>query len=122
MRIRLLKGHLGTFFCAASTVIIISFLFFIIWEIFTRAIPSLSWYFLFTPENMTPGLGQGIANAVIGTLLISGCAIMVATPVGIGTAIYLQRYAKKSRVTETFRFLIEVLSGTPSIILGIFGI
>jgi len=122
MRIRYLKEHFGTFFCAASTLIIILFLFLIVWEIFVRALPSLSWYFLFTPENQTPGLGQGIANAVIGTLLISCCATAVATPIGIGTAIYLQRYAKKNRVTETFRFLIEVLSGTPSIILGIFGL
>lgn len=122
MHTRKLLGQCSMIICAISTILIVSALFIIIWSIFIRGLPSLTWYFLTTPENATPGLGQGIANAVVGTVLISFLATCVATPLGIGTAVYLQRYAKKSKITETFQFLIEVLSGTPSIILGIFGI
>lgn len=91
-------------------------------QIIIGALPSLSFYFILTPESATPGLGQGIANAIVGTILISLIATALASPIAVGTAIYLQKYAKESKAVKLFRFLIEVLSGTPSIVLGIFGL
>jgi phosphate transport system permease protein len=117
-----MKGNIGALVCALTTLLVTSVLFLIVGTIFLYALPSLSLYFIVTPENATPGLGQGIANAIIGTLIISTLSTVVAAPLGIGTAIYLQRYAPKNRTTEFFRFLIEVLSGTPSVIMGIFGL
>lgn len=91
-------------------------------QICIGALPSLSPYFILTPESATPGLGQGIANAIVGTILISLVSTVLASPVAVGTAIYLQKYAKETWAVKCFRFLIEVLSGTPSIVLGIFGL
>ncbi len=94
----------------------------ILLTVFTSALPSLTPYFLFTPESATPGLGQGIANAVVGSILLSLISTVLATPFALGTAIYLQKYAPDNRFTRTLRFFIEVLSGTPSIVVGAFGL
>jgi phosphate transport system permease protein len=114
-----------TFFYAvsgAAALVACLFLFWILIEIFIRAIPSLTWYFISTPESETPKIGMGIANAIWGSVLISLIATFFAMPLALGTAIYLQKYAIESRMTKAFRFFIEVLSGTPSIVIGIFGL
>lgn len=108
--------------CAACAALASLMLFLIVGKIFLEGIPSLTWYFLTTPESMTPGLGQGIANAIVGTIVISLCATALAVPLAVMTAIYLQRYARDSVVTRGFRFFIEVMSGIPSIVIGIFGL
>jgi phosphate transport system permease protein len=97
-------------------------LFLILATVTIEALPSLSLHFLITPESASPGLGGAIGNAVVGTILISLCATLLATPLALGTAIHLQRYAPENWLTRLLRFLIEVLSGTPSIVLGIVGL
>jgi phosphate transport system permease protein len=92
----------------------------IIGSIAWNGLPSLSLYFLTTPEIDTPGLCQGILNAVIGTIMISALAVVIATPLALGTAIYLRKYARENIFTYGLGFLIDVLSGTPSIVLGVF--
>ncbi|MBN1432531.1 MAG: phosphate ABC transporter permease PstA [Methanomicrobiaceae archaeon] len=112
-------------FCAVSCLaaaFAIAILSYIIFTIFTAALPSLSLEFITTAESDFPGVGGAIANAITGTIIISICATLIATPFAIGTAIYLQKYARESLFTKTVRFLIEVLSGTPSIVIGIFGL
>jgi len=114
------KVFLGISVVAA--VVVVCLLFGIVGVIFREAIPSLSLEFIVTPENLMPGVGGAIGNAIVGTLVISTLATILAIPLGICTAIYLARYAKDGPITRGFRFLIEVLSGTPSIVLGIFGL
>jgi phosphate transport system permease protein len=96
-------------------------LFWIIGSIFIGGLESLTWYFLTTAESETPHIGMGILNAIVGTLLLSTCATFLATPFAFCTAIYLTRYAKDTWYVRSLRFFIEVLSGTPSIVLGMFG-
>lgn len=105
-----------------SALVVVGILFGIIGVIFIEAIPSLSLEFIITPENKMPGVGGAIGNAIVGTIAISTVATILAIPLGICTAIYLSRYAKDSPFTRGFRFLIEVLSGTPSIVVGMFGL
>jgi len=118
---RLINEKIITGLCLLATLAVVGVLFLIIGQVFINGMPSLSWYFITTPENATPGLGQGIANAIVGTILISLCAVIVAAPFGFGTAIYMKRYAPDNGVTRAFRFLLEVLSGTPSVVVGVFG-
>ena len=99
--------------CLASALVVSGALLVIVAVIFSMALPSLSLYFILTPESETPGLGGGIANAIAGTLLISIMATAIASPLAMGTAIYLQKYARNTRWVRGFRFLLEVLSGTP---------
>jgi phosphate transport system permease protein len=110
-----------TVLCLLATLAVVGTLFMIIGQVFIAGLPSLSWYFITTPENAANGLGAGIANAIVGTILISFCATIVAGPFGFGTAVYMKRYAADNGITRAFRFLLEVLSGTPSVVIGIFG-
>jgi len=104
------------------TVLAIGILFAIIAQVFLYGLPSLTPYFIFTPESETPGLGQGIANAIVGSVFLATLATILAIPLAITTAIYMQKYAPDNRITATLRFFIEVLSGTPSIVIGAFGL
>lgn len=122
MQWRRLEQNIFYIICVCAALFASLMLFFIIGDIFINALPSLSWYFITTPESATPYIGQAIGNAIAGTILISVISTLLATPVAVGTAIYLQRYAREGRGVKVFRYLIEVLSGTPSIVLGIFGL
>jgi phosphate transport system permease protein len=57
----------------------------------------------------------------VGTLLVTAVAIIIATPLGVGTAIYLTEYTRESKVTRIIRFSAESLAGIPSIVYGLFG-
>ena len=76
---------------------------------------------LLTELPPAPGLeGGGIGNAILGTLVVTGIASLVAIPIGVGGGIYLSEYANKSWFAQTVRFANDVLAGVPSIISGVF--
>lgn len=88
--------------------------------IFWKGIPHCSLDFLLKyPEDM--GRHGGILPAIVGTIFLVVLSILFATPLGIGTAIYLTEYTKESRLTTVIRFGVESLAGIPSIIYGLFG-
>jgi phosphate transport system permease protein len=95
-------------------------LLFIVVFILRKGLPVLSWSFLATnPVDM--GRGGGIFAPIIGTLVLTLAAIIIATPLGVGTAIYLTEYTWENRMTRIIRFGAECLAGIPSIIFGLFG-
>ena len=63
----------------------------------------------------------GIAGNLLNTLYIVIITLLIATPVGVGSAIYLNEYAKPGKIVSTIEFTTEILSGIPSIIFGLFG-
>lgn len=76
--------------------------------------------FIFSfPEDM--GRHGGIFPSIVGTILIAILSILLATPLGVGTAIYLTEYTKESKLTKIVRFGVESLAGIPSILYGLFG-
>jgi phosphate transport system permease protein len=104
----------------AAAIVTIGLLVLIIGIILLRGLPSLSWQFLTgTPENL--GRDGGILPAILGTLALGVVALLIATPLGIGSAIYLTEYTYESRFTRAIRFGTESLAGVPSIIFGLFG-
>jgi phosphate transport system permease protein len=66
--------------------------------------------------------GGGIRGSIITTLYLIGLTLMIALPIGVGAAIYLNEYAKKNKLTNIVRSLIETLTGVPSIIYGLMGL
>jgi phosphate transport system permease protein len=64
--------------------------------------------------------GGGIAPAVVGTLVITGVAALMAIPLGVLAAIYLNEYGRQNRVAKTIRFMADVMTGVPSIVMGLF--
>ena len=73
-------------------------------------------------EMTWSSVGGGIRGSIITTLYVIFLTLIVAIPVGIFTAIYLNEFAKKNRITNTLRSMIEVLTGVPSIIFGLMGL
>ncbi len=66
--------------------------------------------------------GGGIRGSIITTLYLIGLTLLFALPIGIFTAIYLNEFAKKNRITNTLRSMIELLTGVPSIVFGLLGL
>ncbi len=98
----------------------IGILFFIIIFIFIKGLPQISWAFLSTnPVDM--GRSGGILATIVSTIYLIGIALFFATPLGLGTAIYLTEYTQEGLITRIIRFGTESLAGIPSIILGLFG-
>jgi phosphate transport system permease protein len=102
------------------TGLTIAVLFFIILVVFVNGLPQLSWEFLSTnPTDM--GRSGGILATIVSTLYLIVIALLFATPLGLGTAIYLTEYTREGTATRIIRFGTECLAGIPSIILGLFG-
>ena len=87
---------------------------------FVKGVSSISWQFLTTVPSTIKGT-FGIAGNLLNTLYIVIITLLIATPVGVGTAIYLNEYAKPGKIVSTIEFTTEILSGIPSIIFGLFG-
>jgi phosphate transport system permease protein len=64
--------------------------------------------------------GGGIAPAIVGTLVITGVAALMAIPLGVLAAIYLNEYGRQSRIANVIRFMADVMTGVPSIVMGLF--
>ena len=87
---------------------------------FVRGIPNVSWEFLSTATSTLKGT-VGILGNIINTLYIVVITLLIATPIGVGSAVYLNEYAKPGRIVRAIEFTTETLSGIPSIIFGLFG-
>lgn len=92
----------------------------IIAYVFVKGIRSVNLQFL-TMVTSTLNKTVGIAGNIVNTLYIIVITLLIATPVGIGSAIYLNEYAKPGRLVRAIEFTTETLSGIPSIIFGMFG-
>jgi phosphate transport system permease protein len=94
-------------------------LFFILADLLLKGASSLSWDF-FTKLPVPAGeSGGGVANAIVGTLIIVGTASLIGIPIGVGAGIYCAEYPG-SRLTWLSRFVADVMNGTPSIVVGVF--
>lgn len=69
---------------------------------------------------LTRSVGPGMGPAVVGTLLITGVATLMAVPLGILAAVYLNEYGKKNRMAQLIRTMSDVMTGVPSIVMGLF--
>jgi phosphate transport system permease protein len=104
-----------------STLIVCLFLGIILFDIFSKGLPSLSWNFVssFPTHGMTQG---GILPAITGTVMLTFITTIFAVPFGVACAIYLNEYARPTMLTNVIRACIRNLAGIPSIIYGLFGL
>lgn len=87
----------------------------------TKGSGIVSMEFLTEPiPILTRSVGPGMGPAVVGTLLITGVATLMAVPLGILAAVYLNEYGKKNRVAQFIRTMSDVMTGVPSIVMGLF--
>jgi len=112
---RLVKALLWTL--TGFTLLI---LVFIIVDISIKGLPQVTAGFLLQ-DSTDMGRAGGIFPTIVATAYITALAILLASPLGVGTAIYLTEYTRRGWATRIIRFGAECLAGVPSIILGLFG-
>ena len=92
----------------------------ILLQILGKGLPILHLrFFLESPREM--GREGGIFPTIIGTVALTAVGILFATPLGVGTAIFLREYTRESQISRIIRFGTDCLAGVPSIIFGLFG-
>ena len=98
-------------------------LFVLLWilsVLFINGFTALDWN-MFTQSTPAPGTeGGGLANAIVGSLLMVGFATLVSTPIGILAGVYLAEYGDQSKTAEVTRFFTDIMLSAPSIVLGLF--
>ena len=105
------------YICAGFSVIL---LVGIILYVFAKGIKTVDWSFLTSVTSVLKGT-KGIAGNIVNTLIIILITMVIATPIGIGSAIYLNEYAKPGKLVSIIEYATETLAGIPSIIFGLFG-
>jgi len=88
--------------------------------LFSNGFAALDWNLL-TQDTPAPGTeGGGLRNAIVGSLMMVGLTVLVATPVGILAGIYLTEYGDQSKTAELTRFVTDIMLSAPSIVIGLF--
>ncbi|MHB8070281.1 MAG: phosphate ABC transporter permease PstA [Desulfobaccales bacterium] len=105
---------------AASALLGIVVLFWILYVVIQRGLGALNLSF-FTQLPTPPGMGGGgLANAILGTLALTAAATLMAVPLGLLAGVYLAEFSEDSKLGDYSRFSANVLMGIPSIIVGVF--
>jgi phosphate transport system permease protein len=106
-------------FCTASVLVALVPLGFVLFFVMNQGIRSINLAFFTHMPQPVGELGGGMANAIVGTLIVSGLAAAMAIPIGVVSGIYMSEYAG-SRLASVVRFAADTLNGVPSIVIGLF--
>jgi len=117
-RRRVVNGIMLTVFVGAAVLAVLP-LIFIFLHLLTLGIGSLSWDFFTKMPKPVGEAGGGLANAIVGMIILIGIASAVGLPVGVGAGLFLAE-RKGTKLANGVRFLSDVLNGLPSIVMGIF--
>ncbi|HEV7534541.1 MAG TPA: phosphate ABC transporter permease PstA, partial [Acidimicrobiia bacterium] len=118
---RRLKNRLFTGLVCSAVVSALVPLAAIVYYVLHKGLSVMSWDFLTEPiPILSRSVGGGMGPAIVGTLIITGTATLMAVPLGILAAVYLNEYGKKSRLATTIRTMADVMTGVPSIVMGLF--
>ncbi len=119
-RARYLTQGVAKIFIWVAALSTIGVMVLILFQILSEGLPILRLHFFIeSPRSM--GREGGIFSTIIGTVALTFVAILFATPLGVGTAIFLREYTRESKVSRLIRFGTDCLAGVPSIIFGLFG-
>jgi len=118
LRRRIVSGTMTALVAVLSFVAVLA-LVLILGYLVAKGASSLDWSFFVKNPVPAGQAGGGVANAIVGTVIIVGLAALIGLPIGIGTGLYLAEYGS-GRLGWVVRFVADVLNGTPSIVVGIF--
>jgi phosphate transport system permease protein len=116
---RKLVSSLFVMCCALSVLLALVPLAFILFFVVTQGIQALNLDFFVRMPKPVGEPGGGMANAIVGTLILTGLGSLFAVPVGIVSGVYMAEYAG-SRFSALVRFAADTLNGIPSIVIGVF--
>jgi len=116
------KNRIATVLMVLSFVLVIVPLGFVIVTVIAKGASIISWQFLTSdiPPSVLPASFGGLGPAVLGTILITSLATVVAVPLGILGAIYLNEYGGRGLLGRFIGFMADVMTGVPSIVMGLF--
>jgi phosphate transport system permease protein len=118
LRLRLARDRAFVALCGLALLAAIVPLVWVLWDVVTIGAANVSLEFLSgLPQPPTVG-GGGWANAIAGTVIVVGLAVVMGVPIGVGTGIYMSEYGD-NLLGRSARFLSEVMAGLPSIVAGI---
>jgi phosphate transport system permease protein len=118
---RKVRNHVATGFIVLSVAVALVPLYFVVAFVISKGSAVFGWSFLTQDPPIIDQLtGGGMFPAIIGTLVITGTATAMAVPLGILGAIYLNEYGQHGRLARLIRFLAEIMTGVPSIVMGLF--
>ena len=113
-------NQIGLVLSMAAMALGLAALLWILIVLFGNGLAALDWA-IFTNDTPAPGSeGGGLRNAMVGSLMIVGLAVLVSTPVGILAGIYLTEFGDTSKTAEFTRFITDIMLSAPSIVLGLF--
>jgi phosphate transport system permease protein len=115
---RRVLDHVMTAVAALTVLLVLLPLFAIFAYLVYKGIGSLNLAFLTQTPKPVGEPGGGMANAIVGSMVILGIASLLGVPLGIGAGIFLSEYGR-NRYGDTVRFVSDVLNGVPSIVIGI---
>jgi phosphate transport system permease protein len=116
---RKLLSSLFVGFCAGAVLLALIPLALILFFVISRGILSLNLAFFTHMPTPVGEAGGGMANSIVGTLMLSGLAALMAVPIGVISGIYMSEYAG-TRFAAMVRFAADTLNGVPSIVIGLF--
>ena len=104
--------------CMLAALVILVPLGSIAWQLLIKGLPALNLQFFFHMPKPVGELGGGMANAIVGTLILVGIGALIAIPTGIGAGLYLAEYGH-GRFAGAVRYACDLLAGVPSIVVGV---
>lgn len=122
MQVYTRRRIVNVFNLTVATLATVFGLFWLVWLLVTLVGNGLSWidWTTFTQVTPPPGNTGGLANAIVGSLLLTSVGVLVGTPVGILAGTYLSEFSAGSKLASVTRFINDVLLSAPSIIIGVF--
>ena len=116
------KNRIATALMVLSFMLVIIPLVFVLFTVIAKGASAISWSFLTSsiPVNVAPANVGGIGPAVLGTLEITALATVMAVPLGILGAVYLNEYGGNRALARLIGFFSDVMTGVPSIVMGLF--
>ena len=119
-RRRLLTNRIGIALSLMAMVLGLFVLLWILFVLFKNGFQALDWNLFFKSTPAPGSEGGGLANAIVGSLMMVGFATLVSTPIGILAGIYLAEFGDTSKTAEITRFMTDIMLSAPSIVLGLF--
>jgi len=119
-RSRVVRNHVATVLVWLAVAIALVPLAFVLYYVVQKGAGVMSWDFLTADIPTTRSIGPGMGPAIVGTLIITGAATLMAVPLGVLAAVYLNEYGAANRLASLLRLLSDVMAGVPSIVMGLF--
>jgi len=116
---RRLTNYFFTGLAASLSVLVVGVLVAILVYLVVRGAGSLNWAFFTQVPKPVGEAGGGMANAIVGSIIILALATAMGVPIGIGAGVYLAEYGRGGRLGNVVRFTADTLNGVPSIVIGL---